>query len=141
MYNNYSNYLNNSYINPYNPAGRADALNSPYQPSPRQEITKVNGREGANAYPLSANSSVLLLDINNPIVYLKQSDGGGFCSVNAYSITPLEQEQKFSDTTDLEKRIKKLEDIVNESYTCNVEQFKQWKAAEPDTKHKGNDAR
>lgn len=124
----------NSY-NPYNLASGVTGINSPYQ-SQRQEIIKVNGREGANAFAMPANSSVLLLDINQPIIYLKQTDGGGYANVTTYTITPIEQEQRVvSNTDDLEKRIKKLEDIVNESYSCNVTELKQQKYTQPNTKH------
>lgn len=134
MYNNnYSNYLNNSY-NPYS-FGNVSGINSPYQ-TQRQEVTKVNGMDGANAYPLTANSSVLLLDINNPIVYLKQSDGGGFCNVVPYSITPIEQNKSITiNTDDLEKRISRLEDIINESYSISIEDIKQSKSNQSNTKH------
>ena len=135
MYN--SNFQYNPYnsYNPYNPAGNVTGINSPYQSQNRQEITKVNGRDGANAFPLSANSSILLLDINNPVVYLKQADGGGFCSVTAYGITPIEQNQTAStDTTDLERRITRLE-VLYESNSLNVEQLAKSKSSQSDTKH------
>ena len=132
MYN-YSNYLNNPY-NPYS-LGNATGINSPYQ-SQRQEVTKVNGMDGANAYPLSANSSVLLLDINNPVVYLKQSDGGGFCSVTPYSITLMEQQNQntLTDTTELERRITRLE-VLYESNNLNVTDITKSKSTQSDTKH------
>jgi hypothetical protein len=135
MYN--SNFQYNPYnsYNPYNPAGNATGINSPYQSQNRQEIPKVNGMGGANAFPLSANSSALLLDINEPIVYLKQADGGGFCSVTPYSIARIEQNQNLIlDTSDLEKRIKRLEELY-ESYTVNVTELKQPKSSQSDTKH------
>lgn len=132
MYNNYSNYLNNPY-NPYT-LGNVSGINSPYQ-TQRQEIPKVNGMDGANAYPLSANSSVLLLDINNPVVYLKQSDGGGFCSVTPYGITPIEQKQNAStDTTDLEKRITRLEKLYESNITTLAE-LTQPKPTQSSAKH------
>lgn len=136
MYNNnYSNYLNNYSYNPYNPANNVAGINSPYQPRIQQEVTKVNGMDGANAYPLSANSSVLLLDINNPIVYLKQSDGGGFCSVTPYTITPMEQDKTPTiNTSDLEKRISRLEELY-EPYFTNVDQIGQQKPAQSNSKH------
>lgn len=133
MYN-YSNFLNNNPYNPYN-LGSATGINSPYQ-SQRQEVTKVNGMDGANAYPLSANSSVLLLDINNPVVYLKQSDGGGFCSVTPYSITLMEQQNQntLTDTTELERRITRLE-VLYESNNLNVTDIAKSKSTQSDTKH------
>ena len=41
------------------------------------QITRVNGRNGADAFRMAPNSSILLLDENDPIVWLKVSDGGG----------------------------------------------------------------
>ena len=132
MYN-YSNYLNNPY-NPYN-LGNATGINSPYQ-SQNQEIIKVNGREGANAYPLNTpNSSVMMLDINQPILYVKVSDGAGYCNITTYTISPFEQEIKNNtNTDDLEKRIKRLEELY-ESYTLTLNQVGQSKPTQPNKQH------
>ena len=131
QYNPYNSY------NPYNPVSVA-GINSPYQPQ-KQDIIKVNGREGANAYSLQPNSSVLLLDTNQPVIYLKQSDGGGYCNITAYKIEPIEQSYGVSvDTNDLEKRIRRLEELY-ESNTVNVTEFRQQKSVKSDKSNK-NDA-
>lgn len=134
MYNNnYSNYLNNY---SYNPFDRATGMNS-YQ-SQHQEIIKVNGKEGANAYPLNTpNSSVLMLDINQPILYVKISDGAGYCNITTYTISPFEEviNKTNINTDDLEKRIARLEDIVNESYSISVDQLGQQKPTQSNSKH------
>lgn len=132
MYNNYSNFLNNPYTNPYNPVSSA-GINSPYQPG-KQEIIKVNGKEGANAYPLNIpNSSVLMLDINQPILYVKISDGAGYCNITSYTISPLKEVINDSgiNTDDLEKRIKRLEELY-ESYTLSLEQLTKSKSSQSD---------
>jgi hypothetical protein len=42
---------------------------NPYQQiSNHQEVIRVNGRQGAEAYQMAPNSSVLLLDENAPVV-------------------------------------------------------------------------
>ena len=41
----------------------------------RQEVVRVNGEGGANAYQLMPNSSALLLDETAPIVWLVTTDG------------------------------------------------------------------
>lgn len=129
------NFSNSQYspYNPYNPyiSTPSAGSNSIYQPG-RQEIIRVNGREGANAYQLPANSSVLLLDNNQPVIYLKQTDGGGYANITPYSITPFEQEQNTVNTSDLERRIKRLEDIINESDSSNVKRTKSKQSAQPD---------
>lgn len=122
MYNAFN--YNSPYITPV-PAV------SPFAQSAKQEIIKVNGYEGANAYQMTVNSSALLLDINNPVVYLKQTDGAGYASITAYKIEPLKETMQIT-TNDLELRIKRLEDIINESYTFSAKPTEQQKSAQSD---------
>jgi hypothetical protein len=62
---------------------------------------------------MAPNSSILLLDETAPIVWLKVTDGAGYPTLNAYDITPHEDEV-VAATKSLEDRIQKLEEIVNE---------------------------
>lgn len=82
-------------------------------------VPTVNGREGANAYSMPPNSTVLLLDANQPIVWFKQTDGGGYATVKGYSISepiddpqnPTNFNQEIKDTMkSFDERLKKLED-------------------------------
>lgn len=109
----------NTYPNPYSSYYPAATGNNPYQPQLRQEIAKVSGENGAKAFQLPARSSILLLDENEPIIWLKQTDDAGYPSLTAYSITPYVPEQK-PDTTNLEKRIERLEALINESNFTNA---------------------
>lgn len=89
-----------------------------YQPQVPQignkiEIPKVHGRAGAEMYQLPVNSSILLLDDTDPIVWLKITDAAGYtATLSAYDIN-LHQDKQ---TSSLEKRIERLEGIINESY-------------------------
>ena len=104
--------ITNPYQTPVNPF-RQDFMQ-------RQEIIKVNGENGAKAYNMPPNSSILLLDETQPIVWLKMTDGAGYPTITPYSITPYQPEQK-PDFSSLEMRIKKLEDMINEqSNNANV---------------------
>lgn len=101
------------YNNPY------PMYNNPFGNSftqPKMEITKVNGRNGAEAYQLAPNSSVLLLDYQEPIVWLKTTDGAGYPTITPYTITPYKPEQP-TDIKTLEQRIERLEMRLNESYS------------------------
>lgn len=67
-----------NYFNPY-----ATAVN-PYiapQPQPQQQpqnqIIWVQGEAGAKAYPVAAGSSVLLMDSESSVFYLKSTDMSG----------------------------------------------------------------
>lgn len=90
-----------------------------YQPNngyiQRSEIIHVNGENGARAYQMMPNSSALLLDDNAPIVWLAQTDGAGYKTVTAYKIEPYKPE---AATDALEARVKRLEELINESYTA-----------------------
>ena len=87
----------------------------PQYPAQRQEIVRVNGRGGAEAYQLAPNSSALLLDTTAPVVWLKTTDGAGYPTVAAYDIAPAQtQEQKdASRFSALEKRISDLEVLIH----------------------------
>lgn len=125
MYNPYYNAFSN-YNSPYNPVSAGQGFNGqPY----KQEITEVYGAQGAQAYQMAPNSSVILLDASDPIAYIKKTDGAGSASILAYKLVPYQNE---SSTSDLEKRVKKLEEIINESYTVNASEFNKRKPAESD---------
>lgn len=102
MYNPYNN---------YNPYQQFQA--QPSYSGQRQELVKVNGKPGAEAYQMMPNSSALLLDESAPIVWLAQTDGAGYKTVTPYTITPYQPEPPI-DTKDLLQRIEKLEVIIND---------------------------
>jgi len=85
---------------------------NPYQYQMTPQIIKVHGRNGADAYHMNPNSSALLLDETEPIVYLAQTDGAGYKTVTAYDIQ-LHQELPPVDTWSLEQRISKIEEMLN----------------------------
>lgn len=88
----------------------------------KQEITRVNGENGAKAFYLPPNSSVLLLDESQPIIWLKMTDGAGYPTIKAYNIIPIETQTQ-TDVIGLEARIKRLENYINEqSNNANVKQ-------------------
>lgn len=84
----------------------------------QQSIVKVNGENGAKAYQMAPNSSVLLLDENAPIVWLKTTDGAGYPNLVPYDIAPHQPEPQI-DVKSFDSRLSRLEGIVNESYIRN----------------------
>lgn len=79
---------------------------------PRQEITRVNGRNGAMAIQMAPNSSVLVLDETAPLVWLCQTDGAGYLTVAPFDIAPHQEAPQVS-VNDLSARLARLEEIVN----------------------------
>lgn len=100
-YNPYSGYAPAS---PQNGAGAMQGFAG--------QITRVNGRNGADALRLAPNSSVLLMDENDPIVWLKVTDGAGYATVTPYSIAPYQAATPV-DVNSLEERVKRLEEKLN----------------------------
>lgn len=101
----------------YNPFGAPAMPYQPpafpqYQPAQQTQVVRVNGENGARAYQIGANSSALLLDESGELVWLVTTDGAGYKTVGAYDITPHQQAIP-ANITDLETRIKRLEDLVN----------------------------
>lgn len=107
-----------AFYNPYqqyNPYGYAPVSqqNGAGSVLPQQsQIIRVNGKNGAEAFRMAPNSSILLMDDNDPIVWLKTSDGAGYCTVTPYTIAPY-QSAPSVDVNSLENRVKRLEDMLN----------------------------
>lgn len=60
---------------------------------PGIELPRVNGRDGAMRFPLQPNSRIALFDADEDIMYIKQTDAGGYPIVTAYTFAPLESTQ------------------------------------------------
>ena len=107
----------NGYMNPYmNPYGQQYQTYQQQQ-LPQQQVVKVNGENGARAYPMGANSSAWLLDESGLISWLVITDGASYKTITPYDVTPHKTVQQ-QDFSSLESRISKLEGIVNE-FTAN----------------------
>ena len=99
-------------FNPYqmNPA-YANQITQNLHAMNQNQIIKVNGRGGAEAYQMMPNSQALLLDETQPLLWLKQTDGAGYPSLTAYDIKPHE-EAPVPDMKNLEERISKIEEVI-----------------------------
>lgn len=109
-------------------------MNNLYYPSYQTcKVPEVNGINGANAYQIGANSSVLLLDTNLPIVYLKQTDGGGYATVTAFDLVP-HKDTATKEIEDINSRLDRLEELIREqaSNTGGNKQFAQQSASSTD---------
>lgn len=111
-------------------------INQPYVPQPIymnnangssvQQVIRVHGEEGAKAYGLAPNSSILLLDETQPVVWLKMTDGAGYPTITPYDIKPHEissdgqQTIPTTSVTLLEERIKRIEDDIYGDDKSNI---------------------
>ena len=107
-----ANIYNNQQPYPY-PAQAAPA-GMYYQPPYQQsfQITKVNGENGAKAFQMPPNSSIILLDESNPKVYIKETDGASYPKLSVYKLVP-DTDTEIKDNEDKSKeQIKKLEERI-----------------------------
>lgn len=89
-------------------------MNNLYYPNYQTcKVPEVNGMNGANAYQIGANSSVLLLDTNLPTVYLKQTDGGGYATITAFDLI-VHKDTATKNIEDINARLNKIEELLNE---------------------------
>ena len=107
-----ANIYNNQQPYPY-PAQAAPA-GMYYQPPYQQsfQITKVNGENGAKAFQMPPNSSIILLDESNPKVYIKETDGASYPKLSVSKLVP-DTDAEIKDENDkLKDQIKKLEERI-----------------------------
>ena len=82
---NYGNYGNFNYPN----------FNQPnyYQQPKSNQYEWVNGVEGAKAYQIQPNQTVMLLDADNPIIYKKTSNQQGQSSLQYFKMIEISEEE------------------------------------------------
>lgn len=107
------------------------AYNAPYQgygnyynqqtqqQAPRYEVIHVNGQNGAQALQMAPNSNAIVMDDTAPLIWLCQTDGAGYKTVQAFDISP-HQDAPQVDVNSLEERIARLEGIINGQSTESV---------------------
>lgn len=82
-------------------------------PTQQVSVVQVNGINGANSYQIAPNSSVLLLDEVLPIVYLKQTDGAGYPTIQTFDLVPHKNQTEIN-IEDINSRLLALEAQINE---------------------------
>lgn len=101
---------NGYYQNQYYPGMQPQPMYQ--QQVPSFQITKVNGENGAKAFQMPPNSSIILLDESNPKVYIKETDGASYPKLSVYKLVPDTDEKKEEEEKVSEDQIKKLEERI-----------------------------
>lgn len=69
----------------------------------KMEVVKVHGEDGANAFVMGPNSSIILLDETEPAVWLKTTDGAGYATITGYNLVPREVKKPAEVSKEVEK--------------------------------------
>ena len=87
----------NNYNNPfmYNP----NPYQTPYVPNysrnyPTNTYAYVNGIEGARSYQVAPGQSVMLMDSDNPLCYLKQADNTGRATIRSFKLEEIVEKEE-----------------------------------------------
>lgn len=91
-YQNNGNYQNNNQGMPQN---NNQPMNN-QQPQLNQ-YAFVNGIEGAKSFQLSPNQSILLMDSDNPLCYMKSSNGVGQSTLKYFRLTEVSESELKSE--------------------------------------------
>ena len=126
----------NPYVNPYLPVA------SPVIPQiiPKMEIQKAHGEEGAKAYAIGPDSSVILLDTVDPIVWIVVTDSVGSKTITPFDVVPhIEKKPITTDDLKLElenisNRLNKLEERMTENEQSDHVATRTGKRSTTDTK-------
>jgi hypothetical protein len=102
---------NGYYQNQYYPSMQPQPIYQ--QQVPSFQITKVNGENGAKAFQMPPNSSIILLDESSPKVYIKETDGASYPKLSVYKLVPdTDTEIKDNENDKSKEQIKKLEERI-----------------------------
>lgn len=99
----------------------------PMQMQQSVQIQFVKGTEGARAYNIPASSSVILMDSNDPVFYMKSTDANGLETVKAYEFkeketdTPELNADKFVLKSDFDKLAEKVDEFMKSITAPNAE--------------------
>lgn len=97
---------------------------TPYYQQPQKQQTNVyafvNGIEGAKNYPIPANQSMLLMDSEQSVCYLKQVNALGQASLKCFKLIETNEEElkptaqpktEYATKADIKNILKRLEKL------------------------------
>ena len=119
-YNNFGN-VNGGFSLSYIPRQMPTNAYSVPSQQPDTFVAWVQGRSGAEAYPLAPGRSALLMDSNAPIIYAKSTDTSGrYLPLKSFKLVPMEdtaQTQALpTEAIDYEKIREIISEEVNRQY-------------------------
>jgi len=120
--------MENNFSNPYgyfppNNYNQQNSYSKQYA-SQMKQYAFVNGIEGAKSFQLPANQSMLLMDADHSICYMKSSDAIGKCSLRYFKLEeidestarsimqPVVQQPNYALKEDVDNLSKKMDEIL-----------------------------
>ena len=105
--------------NNFNQYGYQQSTNY-YQPVKLNQYAYVNGIEGAKAFIVQPNQTILLMDSNSPMCYMKQSNGLGQSTIRYFKLVEVSENdlieptnEKYVLKSDFDKLMAKIDSLTD----------------------------
>ena len=98
-FNNFGGYPYGMPYQPYNPQPTQNTqpnynnLFQQSQPVQMNQYAFVNGIEGAKSFQMMPNQTIMLMDSENPVVYMKQSNSIGQSTLKYFKLVEINEQQ------------------------------------------------
>lgn len=89
--------------NQYNQAVNIPQMQTVPQPQVNQGLLWVSGEVGAKSYLVAPNSTVLLMDSDDAVFYLKSADSAGLPTLRTFSYVEIESNQNKQKSSEVQK--------------------------------------
>lgn len=93
---------------------------TPYYQQRQNTYAFVNGVEGAKSFIVQPNQTVLLMDSDAPMCYMKQSNGIGQATLRYFKLVEVSAEDinkpKTDEMSDILKRLEEIEKKLGEKH-------------------------
>ena len=108
-----------------------DRLRSLEQPSSYDALIRVTGIEGAKAYQMPPNSTAVLFDGSEDLMFIKTTDGAGFPTIRVFTFAPKAEEPKTDGLYATKQDVEDLRKLIEEVRESNGKQPVRKSAKEP----------
>lgn len=126
------------------PQFQVPQFNMPTVPTPSiqgPQLNRVNGINGAKAYPTVANAMYALFDENDDILYVKITDAGNYPTIRTFKmVEEVETSGQESKYVTIDEFNKFKEELLNGKQFVRADKSaSNWNAAKPNRQNKAND--
>lgn len=127
-----TNYNNAYGYNPYQNQYVPNNNNNYYRQPQMNQYAFVNGIEGAKSFQLQPNQNIMLMDSDNPICYMKQSNDIGQSTLRYFKLVEVseqelrnanqvQQNQDYVLKSDFDALVKRIDELTNNTKKGGVE--------------------
>lgn len=127
-----ANYNNAYGYNPYQNQYGINNNNNYYRQPQMNQYAFVNGIEGAKSFQLQPNQNIMLMDSDNPICYMKQSNDIGQSTLRYFKLVEVseqelrnanqvQQNQDYVLKSDFDALVKRIDELTNNTKKGGVE--------------------